>query len=168
MVRGAWCATVQGITKSWTQLKQLSPAQRKISKVILVGGEPSPTQWTWVWANSRSWWWTGRPGVLRFMRSQRVRHDWVTELNWTETCLWGSFILTGVTWCGRAAGFPGGSAVKNLPAMQQTQETLHARCWEDLLEKAMAIHSSILAWEIPWTEESGGLQSVGSHRVGHD
>ena len=46
MVRGAWCATVQGITKSWTQLKQLSPAQRKISKVILVGGEPSPTQWT--------------------------------------------------------------------------------------------------------------------------
>ena len=42
----------------------------------------SPTQWTWVWVNSRSWWWTGRPGVLQFMGSQRVRHDWVTELNW--------------------------------------------------------------------------------------
>ena len=40
------------------------------------------TQWTWVWVNSRSWWWTGRPGVLRFMVSQRVGHDWVTELNW--------------------------------------------------------------------------------------
>ena len=39
--------------------------------------------WTWVWVNSGSWWWTGRPGVLRFMGSQRVRHDWVTELNWT-------------------------------------------------------------------------------------
>ena len=45
----------------------------------------SPTQWTWVWVNSRSWWWTGRPGVLRFMGSQRVGHDWVTELNWTES-----------------------------------------------------------------------------------
>ena len=43
----------------------------------------SPTQWAWVWVNSGSWWWTGRPGVLRFMGSQRVRHDWATELNWT-------------------------------------------------------------------------------------
>ena len=42
----------------------------------------SPIQWTWVWVNSRSWWWTGRPGVLHSMESQRVRHDWVTELNW--------------------------------------------------------------------------------------
>ena len=40
----------------------------------------SPTWWTWVWASFRSWWWTGRPGVLQSMRSQRVRHDWVTEL----------------------------------------------------------------------------------------
>ena len=42
------------------------------------------TRWTWVWVNSGSWWWTGRPGLLRFMGSQRVGHDWVTELNWTE------------------------------------------------------------------------------------
>ena len=41
----------------------------------------SPTKWTWVWVNSRSWWWTGRPGVLQSMGSQRVGHDWVTELN---------------------------------------------------------------------------------------
>ena len=46
----------------------------------------SPTQWTWVWASSGSWWWTGKPGVLQSMGSQRVGHDWVTELNWTE-CL---------------------------------------------------------------------------------
>ena len=39
------------------------------------------TQWTWVWASSRSWWWTGKPGMLQFMGSQRVKHDWVTELN---------------------------------------------------------------------------------------
>ena len=40
--------------------------------------------WTWVWVNSASWWWTGRPGVLRFMGSQRVEHDWATELNRVE------------------------------------------------------------------------------------
>ena len=43
----------------------------------------SPTQWTWVWAHSGSWWWTGRTGVLQSMGLQRVRHDWATELNWT-------------------------------------------------------------------------------------
>ena len=42
----------------------------------------SLTRWMWVWVNSRSWWWTGRPGVLRFMGSRRVGHDWATELNW--------------------------------------------------------------------------------------
>ena len=42
------------------------------------------TQWMWVWVNSGSWWWTGRPGVLRFMGLQRVRHDWATELNWMK------------------------------------------------------------------------------------
>ena len=48
------------------------------------GWRASPTRWTWVWVNSGSWWWTGRPGMLQFMGSQRVGHDWVTELNWTE------------------------------------------------------------------------------------
>ena len=42
----------------------------------------SLTQWTWVWVNSRSWWWIGRPGVLQSMGSQRVGHDWMTVLNW--------------------------------------------------------------------------------------
>ena len=42
----------------------------------------SPSQWTWVWASSGSWWWTGRPGMLQSMGSQRVGHNWVTELNW--------------------------------------------------------------------------------------
>ena len=52
----------------------------------------SPTRWTWVWVNSGSWWWTGRPGVLQFMGLQRVRHDWVTELNW----LLGRKIMTNL------------------------------------------------------------------------
>ena len=46
------------------------------------GWMASPTWWTWVWVNSGSWWWTGRPGVLQFMASQRVKHHWATELNW--------------------------------------------------------------------------------------
>ena len=46
------------------------------------GWMASLTQWTWVWASSRSWRWTGKPGMLQFMGSQRVWHDWVTELNW--------------------------------------------------------------------------------------
>ena len=46
------------------------------------GRMASPTQWTWVWASSRSWWRTGRPAMLQFMGLQRVGHDWATELNW--------------------------------------------------------------------------------------
>ena len=65
-------------------------------------------------------------------------------------------------------GFPGGSVVKNLPAMQETQETqLQYLGWEDL-EEGLATHSSILAWRIPWREEPGGLQSLGTHRVRRD
>ena len=47
------------------------------------GWMASLTRWSWVSVNSGSWWWTGKPGVLRFMGSQRVGHDWATELNWT-------------------------------------------------------------------------------------
>ena len=46
------------------------------------GWMASPTRWTWVWASTGSWWWTGKPGTLQSMESQRVRHNWVTELNW--------------------------------------------------------------------------------------
>ena len=46
------------------------------------------TRWTWVWVDSRSWWWTGRPGVLQFMGSQRVRHDWATQLKKWLTTKW--------------------------------------------------------------------------------
>ena len=48
------------------------------------GWMASLTQWTWLWVNSGSWWWTEKAGVLQFMGSQRVGHDWVTELNWTD------------------------------------------------------------------------------------
>ena len=66
-------------------------------------------------------------------------------------------------------GFPGGSAVKNPPAMQELQETqVRSPGLDDPLEEGMTTSSSILAWRIPWTEEPGGLQSIGSQRVGQD
>ena len=64
-------------------------------------------------------------------------------------------------------GFTGGSVVKNPPAMQEPQETQvqSLGCWEDPLQKGLATHSSIPAWRRPWTEEPGGLQSVGLQRL---
>ena len=61
----------------------------------------SLTQWTWVWVDSGSWWWTGRPGMLQFMGSQRVRHDWATELNWTEN-IYREWIYTWLHVLGQA------------------------------------------------------------------
>ena len=63
-------------------------------------------------------------------------------------------------------GFPGGSVVKNPPAMQETRVQPLGR--EDPLEEEIAAHTSILAWEIPWTQEPGRLHSMGLRRVGHD
>ena len=61
-------------------------------------------QFTWVWVNSWSWWWTGRPGVLQFMWSQRVGHDWATELNWAiflmqKKCKMWITLIYFLTWC---------------------------------------------------------------------
>ena len=62
--------------------------------------------------------------------------------------------------------FPSGSAVKNPPAMQEMR--VQSLGWEDPLDEGMATQCSILAWRLLWTEEPGGLQSVGSQRVRHD
>ena len=65
------------------------------------GWMASLTQWTWVWVNSRSWWWTGRPGMLRSMGSQRVGHDWATELNWVyKLRTLQNLVLVFRTWFG--------------------------------------------------------------------
>ena len=58
--------------------------QEEEEKGTTDGWMASPTEWTWVWASSRSWWWTGKPGELQSMGSQRVGQDWATELNWAE------------------------------------------------------------------------------------
>ena len=59
------------------------------------GWMASSTEWTWVWVNSRSSWWTGRPGVLQSMGLQRVRHNWASELNWIE---WSQVIIVYFIW----------------------------------------------------------------------
>ena len=59
------------------------------------GWMASLTWWTWFWVDSVSWWWTGRPGLLRFMVSQRVGHDWEPELNWTELINVASWLAVG-------------------------------------------------------------------------
>ena len=87
------------------------------------------------------------------------------ELIWGNIIYASHFKLTGamLDW-----GFPRSSVVKNLPEVHETQKTrVQFLDPEDLLEEETAPHSSILAWEIPWTEEPAGLQSLGSQRVGH-
>ena len=66
-------------------------------------------------------------------------------------------------------GCPSGSTIKNPPGIQEMQETwVRSLGREDPLEESSATHSSVLAWRIPWLEKPGGLQSMGSQRVGHD
>ena len=85
------------------------------------------------------------------------------KAEWDELGGWDRHKCTTVY----KTGLPQGSAVANSPAAQETKETqVRSLGQEDPLEKGMATHSSILAF--PWTEEPGGLQPMGSHRVGHD
>ena len=103
-----WCWSWNSNTLA-TWCKELSHLKRPWSwERLRAGGEwdnwgwdgwmASPTQWTWVWVDSRGWWWTGRPGVLRFMGSQRVWHDWETELNGTDSIYcWKILCVSGLT-----------------------------------------------------------------------
>ena len=75
-----WCGELTHLKKPWCW--ERLRAEEEGDNRGWDGWMASPTQWTWVWVDSRSWWWTGRPGLLRSMGSQRVGHDWPTELNW--------------------------------------------------------------------------------------
>ena len=125
--RGAWRATVHGVARNWTQLsdktatdlfiwivRKMVPAYMPACNVweylfpvsLLIwlllfkkddGWMASSTQWTWIWANSRKYWRTGKPGMLQFMRSQRVGHDWTTEQQRTGQHYWSLLIHSGFT-----------------------------------------------------------------------
>ena len=73
-----WCKEPTHWKRCWKRLK----AEGEGDDRGWDGWMASLTRWSWVWANSENWWWTGKPGVLQSMGSQRVRHDWATELNW--------------------------------------------------------------------------------------
>ena len=138
------------------------------------GWMASPNQWTWVWVNSRSWWWTGRPGMLQSMGSQRVRHDWTTELNWlvydqktstwSETSALSLYFHVFIGLCmfpiQLFGGFPVASDSKESApnvgdsgSIPGSGTPLWSREWRPT--------PVILAWRIPWAEELGGLQSMG-------
>jgi len=76
-------------------LGKFEDGRRRGQQRMSISWMASPTQWTWVWVNSKTWWRTRRPGLLQSMGLQRVEHDWVTELNWTETSVFSS------VWCCR-------------------------------------------------------------------
>ena len=80
-ILATWCEELTHLKRPWCweRLKAGEGDDRGWD-----GWMASLTQWTWVWVNSGSWWWTGRPDVLQSMGSQRVRHDWVTEVNWSD------------------------------------------------------------------------------------
>ena len=103
---------------------------------------------------------SGGYGRLRSLKVGRGNHLCERQSGSSVCTLKGRELLTHI-W-----SFPGGSAVKNLPAMQEMQVQSLGR--GDSLEEGVETHSSILAWRIPGTEESGRLQSIGMQRVGHD
>ena len=79
---GHWCKQLTHLTRLWCWERLRAGGER--DNRGRDGWMASPTQWTWVWVDSGSWWWTGGPGMLQFMGSQRVGHVWAIELNWME------------------------------------------------------------------------------------
>ena len=104
----------------------------------------------------------------------RDQHDFSPCAGATAGCLffsytnksWQTSYNQALSWCTTLCPMLAAQMIKNLPAMQESQ--VPSLGWEDPLEKQMATHSSVPAWKIPWTEESGGLQLTGSQRVRHD
>ena len=150
MDKEAWHAVIHGVTKSrtrlsdwtelnWTELKliwECFKVQHLEAEICSPTGNQILLGWWKHWILS-----TGLQG------SADLKQNLCSCLPWERI---------------QQRGFPVGSVVKNPPAMQEMQETWGQFLgWKESLEKETATHSSVLAWEIPWTEESGGLQSMG-------
>ena len=129
--------------------------------------------------------WMEEPGRLQSMGSLRVGHDFTFTFTFTfhfhalekEMATHSSVLAWRISGTGEPGGLPPmGShrvGLKRLSSSSSSSSTLQetrvqSLGWEDLLEKEMATHPSIFAWKIPWMEEPGRLQSMGSQRVGHD
>ena len=146
------------------------------------GSMTSPTLWTWVSLNSRSWWWTGRPGMLQYMGSQRVRHDWATELNWTDVdCIYqklqyGIFDVVNIyaaaakslqsclTLCDPIDGSPPGSAIPGI-FQARTLEWVaisFSNAWKWKVKVKLLSRVRLLA--TPWTAAYQAPLSMGFSR----
>ena len=119
------------------------------------------TRWTWVWVNSRSWWWTGRPGVLRFMGSQRVGHIWATDLIWIIT------YPLQYSWISLVA-----QTVKNPPAMRETWvwKMPWRRAWQPIQYSCLEnpYEQRSLAGYSPWGPKESDMTerlSTAQHRL---
>ena len=104
------------------------------------GWVASPTQWTRVWVNSGSWWWTGRLGMLRFMGSQRVGHDWATELNINSKIrsIWTSLVVRWVRFCDLNAEGPVPSPGQGIGSHMPQLKILH-----DATNKSLIPHTEM-------------------------
>ena len=138
----------------------------------------SSTQWTWVWVDSRSWWWTGRPDMLQLMGSQRVGHNWATELNWTQ--LRKSRDLNPGTLTPEAAIFHGNynfykmfAGAKCLLLHIKFGIFLSEAKWEQLLEKplpcpapGMALPRQNRCTQNPWLRSALGSKALVPSQAG--
>ena len=112
------------------------------------GWMASPTRWTWVWVNSRSWWWTGRPGVLQSMGSQRVGYNWVTELN-SEICYLldrrdFADVVKWIVWVGEIildylGGLNGSLESKNFSRLETEEDVIMKNIQRDTMLWALKI-----------------------------
>ena len=150
MDRGAWWAAVHGVSKSQTRLSDFTFTFYFHALEKEMATHSSVLAWRIPG--------TGKPGGLPFLGSHRVGHDW-------------SDLAAAAAVCFSIGASQVALMVKNLPAnvnAGDVRDKVRSLGLEDALEKEMATHSSILAWKIPWTEELGRLQSMGSQRFGHD
>ena len=144
-----WCKELNHLKRPWCWERLKGRGEEDNSGWD--GWMASLTQWTWICVNSRSWWWTGRPGMLQSRGSQGVGHNWATKLNWT--IIVASLVAQ---WS------------KISPPMQET------RVWspgqEHPLEKEIATHPSIPAWRIQLYGQKSlaGYSPKGCKRAGRD
>ena len=144
MDRGAWWAAVHGVARSRTRLSDFTFTFHLYALEKEMATHSSVLAWRIPG--------TGEPGGLPSLGSHRVRHDW-------------SNLAAAAAWC--FSDFPGGSVIKNPPANAADREMWVRSLGKKIpWRRGIATHSSILAWRIPWTEEPGMLQSIGSQRVG--
>ena len=104
------------------------------------GWMASQTRWMWVWVNSGSWWWTGKPGVLRFTESQRVRQDWASKLNWTELIQLKVKVLIAQS----------GPILENVMDYSSPGSSVHAILQASILKWVAIPFSRISSWEPTW------------------